>query len=873
MAELLVRLRALLRRHTSEAELDEELHFHIERDTERLLASGLPTHDARRTARQAFGNTGYLKDQMRDSWGLGWWDRLRQDVRFGLRSFRSAPAFAFTVIGTIAIAIGLNTTVFTVFNDYVLRPVAVRDPYSLYQLGVAWYHGESNGFSWRQYQELQQVDGIGETFAFRPLFAHRDDEPFLGTLVTGNYFQALGGAAALGRVLLPEDAAVPGSGAVLVLSYQAWKSRFGADSTIVGRSITVRGEPLEIVGVAAATFGGVNAIAPDFWAPISMTGRLTDIVDAFGPRDRDVFRVIVRLAPGRSAPGTTALLGGWVRHAYAERPDSLRPERATLTSAAALVPLSAEIMVAVLPIFVAFGLVMLIACANVANVMLARGIARQREIGIRLALGAARARLIRQLLTEAVLLALPAAALGFLISRLTIGGATRLMLATVPAEFIAYMRFTPLEPDLRVFGFLLAAALGAALLFGLVPALQATRPDVVRASRGDFDAGGRTNRLRGMLVLAQVTICVLLLVCTGVLLRGAARAERADTGLETTGIVQFLIREPSRTGMLTRLQAAPGVTAMAATSHSPIDGELPWTRLAHPMPGATSWVAYNFVSPSYFGLFGVPIVAGRGFSDAEARNGTSVVIVSQAVANGLWPHRDPIGQTIDLTHDLPEGSALAPVRTAQVIGVARNTISGWVGTGLDRPVVYYPTTAEAAGTRLFVRVRGDATRARRELVRDLTTAVPDAIEESHSAGELLAVQIYPFRAFYWVSAAIGAVALLLTLTGIYGVLSYLVAQRTREIGIRMALGANARDVLAMVLGESARLALAGMVAGLTLAAGLSWGLSSQLYLIDALDPFGYALGAAVVLAACIAAAWMPSRRAVRVDPVVALRAD
>ena len=274
MTGLLVRLRALLRRGAAEADLDEELRYHLDRETERLAATGLPTHAARLTAARHFGNHSYFKEQMRDSWGLGWWDQWRQDMRFGLRSFRRSPSFAATVVGTIALALGLNTTVFTVFNAYLLRPVAVRDPGSLYQLGLRSRRGEGNGFSWRRFQDLQQVEGIAESFAFRPLFAHRDDAPFLGTIVTGNYFPMLGGSAALGRTLGPEDAAVPGAGAVMVLSYRAWATRFGADSTVVGRSITVRGQPLEIVGVAARRFDGISAVTPDFWVPISMTARL-----------------------------------------------------------------------------------------------------------------------------------------------------------------------------------------------------------------------------------------------------------------------------------------------------------------------------------------------------------------------------------------------------------------------------------------------------------------------------------------------------------------------------------------------------------------------------------------------------------------------
>ncbi len=858
MSGLLVRLRALFRRGASEAELDEELRYHLERDAER--------------GRAGFGSVGNIKEEVRDSWGLGWIEQITQDARFAWRSFRRAPTFALTVIGTIAIALGLNTTVFTVFDAYVLRPVAVRDPYSLYQLGYKDRSGEFNAFTLDEFNTLQRQDGITEAFAFQPIFAHRDDQPFLGALVSGNYFQMLGGSASLGRVLGEEDAAVRGQGAVIVLSHQAWHTTFGSDSAIVGKTIMVRGVPFQVVGVTAPAFSGISAVTPDFWAPASMAVRLRRAADNVASKD-ELFRIVIRLLPDDNERRATDRMTAWERTAFAGRPDTLPVQSATLHSVAAMVPLSPEIMVIAAPIMIAFGLVMLIACANVANMMLARGLARQREIGIRLALGAARHRLVRQLLTEAALLAIPAAALGFALSRVTISAATRLLIATVPSEFTSYMRITPLLPDARIFLFLLAAALGAALLFGLVPALQATRPDVVKASRGDFDTAGRANRLRGGLVLAQIVTCVLLLVTTGVLLRGAERAQRAETGMSTGGVVQLLIGERQRDAVIARLAADTTISALAATSGSPIDGELPWVRLARRTPNGTNWTHYDFVTPTYFDFFHVRIEQGRGFTDADARAGSAVVIVSRSLADGLWPGRDPIGHTLELTTALAPGSPLVPLRTAQVIGVAANTVTGWVGTGLESPLAYYPTSMQTAGTRLYVRVPGDAATERSRITKMLEETAPGSVEESHTAADLLAVQIYPFRAFYWVSASIGVIALLLTLTGIYGVMSYLVAQRTREIGIRMALGAGARSVLRLVLGQSVTLAAAGIAAGLLLAFGISLLMASQLYLIDARDPLGYAIGALVVMVACIGAAWVPSRRATRVDPVIALRSD
>jgi len=311
MRGLLVRLRALLRRPAAEADLDEELRYHLERDAERGTTSG-------------FGSVGLVKEEVRDSWGLGWIEQLTQDARFAWRSFRRAPTFALTVIGTIAIALGLNTTVFTVFDAYVLRPVAVRDPYSLYQLGFKDRHGENLGFTLDQFGDLRRQDAIAEAFAFQPLFAHRFDAPFIGTLVSGNYFTMLGGTAALGRVLTETDVAAPGQGAVIVLSHQAWRTAFASDSAIVGKTVAVRGIPLEVVGVTAPTFSGISAVTPDFWVPLTMDGRLRGKVDPHFVGDPTLFRVVVRLLQGRSVRQTEDRLAAWERRAFADRLDTLR---------------------------------------------------------------------------------------------------------------------------------------------------------------------------------------------------------------------------------------------------------------------------------------------------------------------------------------------------------------------------------------------------------------------------------------------------------------------------------------------------------------------------------------------------------------------
>lgn len=406
-----VRLRALLRRGRAEAELDEELRYHLERETERHVARGLGPEEARRAAERAFGNVAWLKDGMRDAWGLGWWEALRQDVRFSLRSFRRSPVFAVTVVATIALALGLNTAAFTLFDAYVLRPLRVRAPYSLYEFIRADRRGRYHRFSCEQYEEVRRLPASTESFAYRPVFARLEGRPTFGAAVSGDYFRVLGGTPALGRLLLPGDAERR-SAAVMVLGYDAWRTRFGADSSLVGRRVLVHGVPVTVVGVTARDFDGLATLTPDFWLPLP----LADALDGgANPHDLSApgtaLRIVLRLPHGMEHGVAVGILSAWAAAESATDPDTSRASAVQLPSVASVLPRTWSTFEAFLPLLAAFALILLIACANVANMMLARGLARQREIGIRLSLGAGRRRLIRQLLTEAAVLSFPAAAL------------------------------------------------------------------------------------------------------------------------------------------------------------------------------------------------------------------------------------------------------------------------------------------------------------------------------------------------------------------------------------------------------------------------------------------------------------------------------
>ncbi len=879
---LAVRLQALLRRRIAESELDEELQYHLDRDIARNVAAGLSPTEARLAAARAFGNVPYLKEEVRDTWRIRWRDALIQDVRCALRGFRRAPAFVATVVVTIALALGLNTTVFTIFNAYVLRPLAVRDAGSLVQLFVQDRRGRSSRLSWQQYQELRALPIVTESFAHTIAFARSDQRPMFGSLVTGDALLVLGARPALGRLLVPEDAAPPAGEAVVVLSYTAWRAMFGGDSTIVGRTILLRGMPFIVVGIAAESFTGFGAVPPDFWAPVTQLGRLTGADDLFGATQPSVLRAVLRLKTGVNKETARSALANWAATATASLPDSLQWTHVDLQSVGSALPLTAETIGLFTPAAVAFGLVLLIACANVANVMLARGVARQREIGIRLALGAGQARLVQQLLTESALLAIAAAAIGFFISRLMIDAAVHVMFVSAPSEFAAYLRVAPLAPDVRVFGFVLLVGLGSALMFGLVPALQATRLNLVQTSRGDFDAGFRVGHARGALVIAQVGACSLLLIVTGVLLGGARATGRIDVGMRTHDVVELVLGKGAAALAVRRLRKESFVSDIGVSTQTPLDGIYPAVAVHAAGDRRVEVAAYDFVDAGFFRVLGIAISRGRAFTEEEEHGGFPVAIVSAAAARRLWPARDPIGQVIQLAAAPASRSRLARVRSARVVGVASNAVSGWMGTGLERPVVYYPTSADSTGVIIVARVTSDASIARARIDRDMATFDPSAVSELHALDEYLALQRWPFQLFSWISSAIGAIALALTLVGVYGVLSYLVAQRSREIGIRLALGGSVRRVVGQVLRQSLRYAALGIASGVVLALGVSALVQHMIRVVvggsfgSMVDTFGlpgYAFGAGLVLITCIVAACAPALRAARVNPAEALRLD
>lgn len=801
--------------------------------------------------------------RIRGAIGIDTFESPLQDVRYALRDFRRNPGFVFAVSGTIALGLGVNLALFTLFSAYVLRPLSVHDPYRLYRFTWLERLAGEHWFSWPEYQQLvKEKPAFADAAAFQYVFTRIDGHFFRGQLVTGNYFQMLGLGTKLGRPLLPQDADAPGRQPFLVLSYRAWQGMFGGRPDIIGTKIMLRGVLMEVVGVAPEEFQGLSEAPQDFWAPLSMAHQLQDGPDLFGSEHPESLAVVGRIRSEQSKSSVEAILLGWSQRVTAQQPQDRRATGVLLQSQATSVPLTPELLLVFSPLIAAFILVLILACTNVASMMLARATSRQREIGIRLSLGAVRRRLIRQLLTEAVLLSVPAAILGLVISRLMIAAALRIAYAIIPKDMLEMIQGIKHPVDWRVLGFMVVAALLSAFLFGIGPAIQATRASVMSAVRGELNSDLRPARVRNGLVIAQITLCTLLLITCGALVRTTMTVSAFDIGFRTDHVIAMEVVERGRNRVLEALSTNPEVDQIAAASSVPLGGLVP-TMSASVDDGSTISIAHNEVSPQFFQMLGIPLLRGRGFSDEEARSEAAVTVLSAGAASHLFSGKDPLSLTIHLG---------TPPRVVRVIGIARDIVTCCIARGKDEALVYLPSSAAKTGI-LLVHVRGEVEAERQRLDTQLATVAPGTINDIHSLDQYRALVTWAFRVALLIGAAVGGLALLLTLTGIYGVVSYFVTQRTKEIGIRVALGATTSTVVGLVLNQALRLTAIGIAGGVLLGVGVTRLISSQMIFLRVFDGVAFAGGVLVVLSTALFAGYVPSRRAALIDPIETLRYD
>jgi predicted permease len=872
-SDIKLRIRAVAQRSRVEDELEEELRSHIEMQARKNQSAGNDPLEASRLARVQFGAVDKAKEECRDARGTRLIEETLADVWYALRAFRRAPVFVLTVVVTIALPLGLITALFTIFNAYVLRPVAVHEPHSIYQYTWTDRRGAGHSFSWAEFEAFRDDNPVfSGVAATRSLFGRVDGYPLSGDLVTANYFQMLGVSAVVGRTLLPEDGVTPGSAPVVVLSHAAWQNKLGAEPDIIGKTIVIRGHPLQVIGIIKPEFTGLHETPRDFWVPLTMAGQLEDGPNLFGPQHPEQLDIVGRLRAGLTPTQAAAALGAWAQRATAERSQEEKPVGIVLESRATSIRLTPQLIAAAAPVLAAFLLVLLIACANIASMMLARAIARQRDIGLRLSLGAARIRLVRQLLTESLVLAVPAALAGAVLSETSLHLGQRALIFAMPSDLAQFVTIPPLQSDIRVFGFLVAVAVFSALLFGLAPAIQATRLDVAQAVKGEFAADLRPTKLRNALVIGQITACALLLTCAVLSLRASARLSNLEVGFATSGVLELDINEKYRPRILSRLAEEPAVQAIAVAQSIPLNGGL----FMAPMiagEGTAVRAAYNFVSPAFFQVLDISILSGRNFTKEEAETGAAVAVISQKTALQFWPGQQALGQAIRITPDSQAwpDSKLRRFSAVRVIGVASDIVTCCLVVGLDPTLVYLPTASTAAGTELLVRVHGSSDQARQRLDSQLSAISPGAIDQIHTMEMFRAGGLFPFRVAAAVCTVIGGLALLLALSGVYGVLSYAVSQRTREIGIRMAIGATTSAVAGLVLKQSMKLAVIGSAAGSMLALAVWRILASRLFFMKTFDGVAFFVGVLVPLASAAVAAYVPARRAVLVDPTTTLR--
>jgi predicted permease len=802
-------------------------------------------------------------------------DSLAQDFRYALRTLRRAPLYAATVIATMGLGLGLLGSAFTLVNAYLLKPIDLPNPHALYALSWDTETTRSHRFSLTDYEALQpEARRLARLAAAADVTFMRDATSTSGLLVTGNYFDVLGARPALGRLLRPSDAAARGGAAVAVLSHETWRSRYGSDPAIVGQRILMGRQRFEVVGVAERDSRLTGQEFVSFWAPLTMAGAFSGI-DPWSQPDAASLVIFGRLQPDATAASLRASLDVWLRQRYPSTSDAA-PVAVRVDSLATRLPLGGATLTMFGLIMSAFGLVLLVASANVTNLMLARALARQPEIAVRLALGASRWRVARQLVVESLVLAVPAAAAGLALIIVVARVFPVAILTTIPLNrTLVENVLVPLDPDVRVMAFLAAAAILSAVLITLAPATRLAGLRLSQASRGQASSDARGSRLRSGLVAVQIGACAVFLVAAVGLLDETSRLANPPLNLSYERVAVVAIDPTLRGEVAARLASDAAIQQVAVSWKPPLmNGSLPRTRMTAPASHVALNAGYTAVSPEYFTMFDIPVVRGRTFTQAEATAGAAVAIVSEATAAALWPGLDPLGQTLDIAA-VPAGRSGRRLHDrVRVVGVTEDVATGSILDGIDASCVYFPTNLQApAEMSLLVRARTDDVEGLRAPVAAAVKVVaPETTFQVFPMRMAVGGAAWIFRAFSVTALILGIVGLLFAYSGTHAVVSFLVAQRKREFGLRMALGASAWQIVRGMLVDTSRVAGIGLAAGLVVAAGVARLFSASILMPDfGVRPF--AVGAAIVLVATAVAALAPLRDAARIDPAQALRTD
>ncbi len=863
-------------------DLDDELRDHLESTTEALIAGGLAPEAARAEALRRFGDVARVRSQVHrldarhavSTHRVAALETFLYDLRHAARGLRRSPAFAFVAAISIGLGVAANATVFSLVNAALLRPIPGTSAERLMRM----YVNHHSPFDWRDLSwfraNARSFDHIvGERYGAIGLRATpgADAERVRMSYITHGYFPMFGVRMAIGRAFDDDEAA--GAAPVAVLTYAFWQRRFAGDSSVIGKTVTVAEHPVTIVGVTDAGFhSSVVGWAPDLFVPFSaatiLTGRR---LDEFGGS----FYATTQLRAGVSADAAQSELR--VLMVQLARTDSARYERITVRLDH-IRGVNAEMRQAAIAgsafLMAMVGMVLLIACANVANLLLGRAAARRTEIGVRLAIGASRGRLVRQLLTESFLLAALGSTAGFAIAWML----TRTVPAVIPSDAGIDAAF--FAPDGRVLLFTGLLCVVTTVLFGVVPALRAASPNLVGLIKGNDAHDARTRR-RGWLVALQTAMCVLLLAVASIFVRSLASMRAVDPGFRADGVVDATIdlgllgvgvnREQTFASIVKGASAIPGVLGASLIAMVPLTGGnmetriLPAERTAASRSDASS-TYFNIVSPSYFAMMRIPLRRGREFATTDVAGSPRVAVISETAARRFWPDGDALGKRFHW------GSFDGPL--VEIVGISRD--ADYVMPGEDpKPVVYVPLAQEMRDEMtLQVRTAASVATARRAIWDLLRTTVPTLPPPPVARlADDMAITLLPVQIGAALLGAFGGLALLLAAAGIYGVASYSVARRTREIGIRAALGASRGMLLRMVLSESGRRVGIGAAIGLVATVGIGVAMSRVLYGVHPFDPVVLVSVTLIVAAVAVLATIAPARRAAGADPVSAMRAE
>lgn len=816
---------------------------------------------------------------------------LIKDLKFALRVFAKSPGFTTVVAVSLALGIGANSAIFSLVNGLLLRPLPhIEEPGRLVRIYTTKSHTPgAEQVSYPDYVDYLESDGIfTDVTVYSPLALSlaTDGQPefVFAYIASGNYFSLLGIEAALGRTFTAAEDESPGEQPVVVLSHDFWKRRFSSDADVVGKTVKLNAHSFTIVGIAPEGFIGTEVIvAPDIWIPIMMQAQVMPSTDLLHDRETRVLRCTARLESGvtvEQARAQVQLIGQRLAQEYPEENGDVLVDLVPESEARIEVGVGEVLSLASAMLLVLVGLVLLIACANVANMLMARALGRQKEICLRLALGASRWRLVRQLLTESILLALMGGTLGLL---LAVWVARLMESLPTPPDFPLQIN-VPL--DLRVLTFSLAISILAGVVFGLIPGLQASRTDLVLALKSDASqmrAGPRRWALGKFLVVAQVAVSLVLLITAGLFVRSLRSAQTVDLGMDPESVLTFSVDLDMRgysaeegrrfyRDVVERVEALPGVRSISLAEPVPMGWSATSSDVAPEGDRLLNddqemQVGFSIVGVDYFTTLHTPLVKGRPFEERDDQEQPMRVIVNETLAERFWPGEDPLGKRLRLS--TLDGDSVT------VIGVAQDGKYRLLSEA-PQPYMYLPLRQVYTPTiSLVARTAGDPSHFLETLRREVHALDSDLVTFNAQPLEKLISQrtLMPLRLMATIASAFGVLGMILAAVGLYGVISYTTSRRTREIGLRMAMGARVADVLRLVLRQGMLLTLTGLMLGLGLATALSRMLSGLLVGVGVFDPVVFAVTAGGLIAVALAATLFPARRAIKINPASSLRME